>query len=330
MTGRAKPDDQALVTVIVTLYNVAPYLRRCLDSVLRQTYTDLDILLIDDGSTDGSGEIAAEYAGRDPRVRYIRQENRGVAAARNVGLDQAGGEWIAFVDGDDAMTEDAVATLLEAARSAGVRLSVAGHFVCAETRAPKRVALTETLCRDRMSAQKYFLTGGRDHAFPWGKLYHRSVFDTIRYPEGKIYEDVWSLAALVEGAGGCVAVDRPIYYYYLRDSSITYTKDIGKQFQGLEAWLSYEEFIKRNYPALSPFAGDAVAVSCLYFMGRICRAGRRENLNYWERAVDILRAHLPTRSSDGFNLRMAAALFRVSPVLVGHLCHWYSIWENRT
>lgn len=330
MTGVAQPDDRPLVTVIITLYNVAAYLRRCLDSVLGQTYSNLEILLIDNASQDESAGIAAEYGARDSRVRVLRQENRGVAFARNVGVTQARGEWLTFVDGDDAMTGDAVETLLYAARSLGVKLSAAGHFVCTEGWEPRRVKLEEMVCRDALSAQRYFLTTGRGHAFPWAKLYHRDIFDTVRYPEGKVYEDLWTLPAILDAAGGCVAVDRPVYCYYLRSTSITYTGDMGRQLQLLEAWSAYEDFIGSRYPALSGHVDNAMMEACLYLLGRICRAGRRSNGEEWRKVVGILGDKFAAGSPRGIRLKTAAALFRISPVLVGYLCHWYSLWANRT
>ena len=101
-----------MISVIVPVYNVEPYLRKCLDSILAQTYRNLEILVIDDGSTDGSGRICDEYAGRDERIKVFHTENHGLSCARNLGLDNANGEWIGFVDSDDWIEPDMYEVLL--------------------------------------------------------------------------------------------------------------------------------------------------------------------------------------------------------------------------
>ena len=118
------------VSVIIPIYNVAPYLRRCLDSVLAQTYKKLDIILIDDGSTDLSGKMADEYACSDSRVQVIHQENGGLSHARNTGLDMMQGEWLMFVDSDDAIPENAVELLLKAALEKDTDMSMGSYYRC--------------------------------------------------------------------------------------------------------------------------------------------------------------------------------------------------------
>ena len=114
------------ITIIVPVYNVEKYLRRCLDSIIGQTYQNLEILCIDDGSTDSSGEICKQYAAQDERIKVLRQENHGVSAARNKGLDAATGEYIAFVDSDDYIEADMIGRLYQALASAGAECAICG------------------------------------------------------------------------------------------------------------------------------------------------------------------------------------------------------------
>ncbi len=118
-----------MISVIVPVYNVEPYLAGCLDSILSQTYRDLEILLIDDGSTDRGGTICDEYAAKDPRIRVFHTENRGLSAARNRGLDEAKGEYVGFVDSDDRIDPDMFEYLLEAAERTGADVTECGVFV---------------------------------------------------------------------------------------------------------------------------------------------------------------------------------------------------------
>lgn len=120
-------EAQPLITVIVPVYNVEKYLRRCLDSIIRQTYQNLEILCIDDGSIDNSGEICEQYAARDARIKVIHQENQGLSTARNRGLDTATGEYIAFVDSDDYIAADVLEQLYQSAVSSDATCVICGY-----------------------------------------------------------------------------------------------------------------------------------------------------------------------------------------------------------
>lgn len=319
------------VSIIVTMYNVAPYLRRCLKSIIHQSYQNLDIILIDDGSTDGSGDVASIFMKKDRRIRLFSQLNCGVAVARNTGIQQAKGEWIMFVDGDDMLECNAVDVLLSAALKHRTKLCMGSYRVFApnSARHNKFIKVRETDCRDTLSAQKYFLTDGQNHSFPWAKLYHQSVFANVRFPDGKFYEDIWILPYILDAAGGCCVVNHAVYRYYLREGSITFTRDIRKHMDGLNARLSSEAYIQANYPMLSRYAADCVIDFCFFLMGRICRAGRRYNQKYWKFVIETLRKHDAAGSPQNKVKKVAVMLSRANPILTGYLCNAYSYVRNR-
>lgn len=217
-----------LISVIVPVYNVEPYLRRCVDSILRQTYRNLEILLVDDGSTDRSGTICDACAQQDTRVKVIHQKNQGQAAARNHGIDQAKGEYLSFVDSDDFIEERMLETLCRDAAEAGVMLAAAGFRKVSDAVASS--APTEGIGPEIMSGKEAIdslLLSEEIGDFPWNKLYDRRLFDGVRYPEGYIFEDLGTTYRLVERCPRISFRREALYNYYQRaDSTLNQTKKL--------------------------------------------------------------------------------------------------------
>lgn len=221
-----------LMSVIVPVYNVAPYLREALDSVIHQTYSHLEILIIDDGSTDDSGKICDEYAGKDGRIRLIHQENKGLSAARNVGLDQSAGDYIAFLDPDDAFHPSFVEMLLHAVVRTKADVAICRYTVQRTEgaldrykKSGKRGALFPAIgpgIYDRMTALRE-LVGHRINANVWNKLYKKKLWEKLRFPDGRVYEDIETAYKIAERCEKCCVIDSPLYFYRKRPGSITTT-----------------------------------------------------------------------------------------------------------
>ena len=214
--------EQPLISLIVPCYNVEQYLPKCVDSILRQSYHNLEIWLVDDGSPDKCGKICDDYAKQDNRVRVIHKVNGGLSDARNVAIDQATGEWITFVDSDDYLADDCVETLYRLVEKYGCEVSVALFETFYEGETPNisnSLSVEEKMepvkAVEQMFYQKYFDTSA------WAKRYHRRLFeDGIRYPKGLIYEDLATTYLLMLKSNGVAYVDKVVYYYLLRSSSI--------------------------------------------------------------------------------------------------------------
>ncbi len=213
------PLSDTLVSVIVPLYNVAPYLPACLDGLLAQTHRSLEVVLVDDGSTDGSGAICDAYAARDGRVRVLHQHNAGVAAARNAGLDQARGAYISFVDSDDVVSPRFIETLL----GAGADIAQCGFvtelegLACTEGTA-SAPAFERMSSRDASRALQ--LDGTGTWGVLWNKLYRASLFEGLRFPEGRQHEDEFVVWRTLWAAGGVAVTPEPLYFYRQRQGSI--------------------------------------------------------------------------------------------------------------
>lgn len=181
----------AQVSIIVPVFQVEQYLRQCVDSILAQTFTDFELILVDDGSTDQSGAICDEYAGKDARVSVIHTENRGAAAARNTGLDRATGYYIAFVDSDDTIVETMLERMVQVIRDSDCDLVVCNfcHVFSKEQDnfAPPLQEMTLS-GREILASQKLTKNYGV-WTVVWNKLYKRTVLESLRFPEGKYFED---------------------------------------------------------------------------------------------------------------------------------------------
>ena len=215
-------EKQPLISVIVPCYKVEKYLSKCVDSILRQSYQNLEIWLVDDGSPDKCGKICDDYAKRDNRVRVIHKINGGLSDARNVAIDQASGEWITFVDSDDFIADDYVETLYGLAEKYGCEVSVALFSTFYEGGKPNVSNLVEEEEKmEPVKAVEQMFYQKKIDTSAWAKLYHRRLFeDGIRYPKGLLYEDLATTYLLMLKSNGVAFVNKVIYYYLLRASSI--------------------------------------------------------------------------------------------------------------
>lgn len=206
-----------LVTVIIPIYKVEQYLNRCVDSVLSQTYFNLDIILVDDGSPDRCGEICDSYK-NDSRVRVIHQDNKGLSGARNAGLEIAKGEWVTFIDSDDFVANNYVECLLSLCYKYSVNVSQ-----CGVVRGKESVFSEES---EETKERKWdfhilYSSSGREYrTVAWAKLYKLFLFDSLRFPEGKINEDEDTVFKVLYNAGEIAITNQHLYYYYMSSESI--------------------------------------------------------------------------------------------------------------
>ena len=249
-----------LISVIIPVYNVREYLPQCLDSVIRQTYQNIEILVVDDGSTDGSLLICDEFAGKDPRIRVIRAVHGGISAARNIGIENANGVYLTFFDGDDWMEPDAIDTYVRIAKQTGADISCIGSSTeyVDRTHHPKIGLPTdvgETVELDDGRKVRVFRGGDVLTAYVnsqfrevvWNKMFRAEVFAGIRFAEGRTYEDVdltWRIMKNLAESGGTAAVmPDELIHSRMRRSSITHTHSLKNI---VDHWLAqygrYEGF----------------------------------------------------------------------------------------
>lgn len=214
-----------LISIIVPIYNVEKYLERCLNSLVSQTYENIEIILIDDGSSDHSGTICDSYQQKDERIKVIHQQNLGLSAARNVGIRDCVGKYIGFVDSDDWIDKKMYETLYVAIDRAQAQIACCGYWVYeekSEKKSPMSRQCNEFAVLNRDQALHY-LIGAISHSinnFAWNKLYEKRLFDTIFFPEGELFEDSAIMYQLFDRAMKITATGRPLYVYTQRKESI--------------------------------------------------------------------------------------------------------------
>lgn len=220
--------ERKLVSIIVPVYNAENYLKECLDSILIQTYDNLEIVLLDDGSTDSSGKICDEYESKDRRIKVLHTDNHGIATARNTGISIATGEYICFVDSDDIVAPTYVQALYETAAKNDASLVACSYInfddggdvpeVDSET--PHReLVVTEKEMEDDDFAAKYTVK----IVIPINKIYKKTLFEKVKYPQGKIHEDAYVYHRLLHEAGRMILISDPLYFYRIRKDSITHS-----------------------------------------------------------------------------------------------------------
>lgn len=216
-----------LISIIIPVYNVEKYIRKCLDSVCGQTYRNLEIIIVDDGSSDLSGEICEEYQKKDARIRIIRKKNEGQSAARNTGLEQAKGDFIMFVDSDDWIAEDMVAYLYENLEERKADLAICGFYsVIGETE--KKYAAEEDAFLSREEALKELVDNeGKIQNYVWVQMWKRDLTNDIRFPVGRIFEDMSVTYQVIEKADHILLLKEAKYYYNHREGSTMMKKNEG-------------------------------------------------------------------------------------------------------
>lgn len=214
------------ISVIVPVYNVAAYLPQCLDSILAQDYVDLEIILIDDGSTDASGGICDRYAQKDRRIRVIHQKNGGAAAAKNAGLRIATGEYLAFADSDDYLEPEAYGFLMKTLRETGAD-AVQGSF----REVYQNRGEEQRICEETLEDYRFLLRFPKDYscALLWNKLYRRQIFDGVFFEEGhKIDDEYFTYQGFLQPRR-VVRTDRIVYNYRKRASSVMSSPESAEQ-----------------------------------------------------------------------------------------------------
>ncbi|MBO4894986.1 MAG: glycosyltransferase [Clostridia bacterium] len=241
-------DYSSMISVIIPVYKVEPYLRRCVDSVIAQTYKNLEIILVDDGSPDNCGRICDEYALKDSRIKVIHQENRGQSAARNIGLDNATGDYIGFVDSDDYIEPNMYEKLYESLSINNADISICNFE---QVGSLNKVILADSPITDELLTKQDAFSKLTDkrlwyYLVIWNKLYKKNIFSSLRFPEGKICEDNYIIHEVFDNAETIVSVKEILYYYFYRADSITYSPPTVKDLDSIEAFYNRIVFFEKN------------------------------------------------------------------------------------
>lgn len=303
---------EPLISVIVPVYQVEPWLERCVDSIRNQTYRNLEIILVDDGSPDRCGEMCDQFAREDNRILVIHRENRGLSAARNTGLDICRGEYIGFVDSDDYIHPEMYARLYSDICSLGTKLAFCQPMMCYKEKASFPPAKADVAS---FSKEEILEKSLRDIIWfsAWTKLYHNSLFKGLRYPEGRTNED-YPITIRIFDRCDYVAVNyNQLYAYCKRAGSITTSLSVNNAFDQITSGEEVYLYIKKTHPNLDYLAVRILLSACLGFLLKTNNDSSNKNLAKREYALSMIRKYFPDAKhnrhlSNGQKLLLAAAI----------------------
>lgn len=244
--------EEDLISVIVPVYNVEKYIKNCIDSIINQTYKNLEIILIDDGSKDNSGKICDEYTKLDNRIKAIHKKNGGLSDARNVGIDNATGKYITFIDSDDYVENDYVEYLYKLIKKYNVKMSISSYKVICKNETKiidmaknnKDEKLKTQECLRKMLCEKGFTVSACT------KMYEKSLFSDIRFPLGKLCEDNGTTYKLILKCENIIYGNKSNYHYYKRNNSIMTSKFTKHRLDIIDLTDEMVDVVEKEYPEL--------------------------------------------------------------------------------
>lgn len=226
-----------LISIIVPVYNVEEYIQKCVNSIINQTYRNIEIILVNDGSKDKSGEICDKLKQKDNRIKVIHKENGGLSDARNAGLKIANGDYIGFVDSDDYVKEDMFETLYKLNKEHNADISIVSFY---EIYKGKVIGVRDSKKLEELNkiqAIKELLIDTKIQSYAWNKLFKKELFENIEFPKSKNFEDIATTLLLFEKANKVVLLEEPKYYYVRRDNSII----------GVRNYKTYKDYLEVIY-----------------------------------------------------------------------------------
>jgi glycosyltransferase involved in cell wall biosynthesis len=303
----------AVISIIIPVYNVEKFLRKCLTSVIEQTFSDIEILLIDDGSTDKSGIICDEYAKIDKRIKVFHKKNGGLSSARNFGIDNATGDYLGFVDSDDYIERDMYETLLNLIEDNNADMSMCALYdiYCGKPLKVNKEIETFVVCREdaiRMEFEAEIVS-----VTAVNKLYKKELFEDLRYPLGKTAEDAFLIVDLLSKCSSVAITTAQKYNYVHRSDSIT-TKRFNGNIDAIDAYEKNYQTIIEQYPSLEETAKMRLCWANFYVLDHLLFDDRIQFKDIKNRVIEYLRQNVRfILANEQFHIsrKFAAILLRI-------------------
>ena len=258
-----------LISVIVPVYKVEKYLDRCVESIVNQTYKNLEIILVDDGSPDNCGAMCDKWAEKDSRIKVIHKENGGLSDARNAGMDIATGDLMGFVDSDDWIHENYICYMLQAIKICDAEIAACDISIVTDDDSVKSEKMNfDYVEYTNEEAMSYLTQGQKVRAVAWNKLYSKKLLKNERFPYGRFHEDEFFTYKIIGKTNKVLYVNCPLYYYYQRVGSIMNSISV-KHLDALDAYLERIEYLKIKYPQLYRRDKIALCMTCVNMYNKI-------------------------------------------------------------
>ncbi|MCU6747790.1 MULTISPECIES: glycosyltransferase family 2 protein [Lachnospiraceae] len=251
----------AEISVIVPVYKVEPYLHKCVDSILEQSFSDIQVILVDDGSPDSCGDICEEYAQKDTRVQVVHKENGGLSDARNAGIAYTEGNYVIFLDSDDYIERDMLEYLYTNIKTADADMATCGIYEVYKDRIEAQEETPGFVCTGE-EAFRCILQGHTIRGEIWNKLIKKECMEDLRFPKGRLYEDIYYTVDLMQRIKKVAVGTKPKYYYLHREDSITGRAYRPQLFDIIDGYTKNYQVVKKAFPSLEREA------QCLWIWSR--------------------------------------------------------------
>ena len=283
--------QKSVISIIVPVFNVEKYLKRCLNSIINQAFQNFELILVDDGSTDNSGKICDEYKLKDNRIKVIHQENAGLSVARNVGIESAVGQYIGFVDADDYISYNMYEVLYNCLIENNADVAVCGLYNCFANKKVPQYKKKEFYLLDNITALKMALEGVVFSVHAVNKLYKRKLFKDNMFPKGKLSEDAFVIPKVLYESNKVAVKTLPMYYYVHHNDSITTSRYQEKDLDVVNAYFRNLKFVEKNCPQLRRQAEFRLMWAFMYVLDKMILTENlhKEDMSKYLEIIKILK-----------------------------------------
>ncbi len=326
-------NKKPLISVIVPVFRVERYLEKSISSILAQSYRNLEVILVDDGSDDNCPAICDKFQALDSRIKVIHKENEGLSQARNIGLRHATGDYIGFVDSDDWIELNMYEVLMSLLQKTGADIAICNRQVESgdSKDTPRDVDYSTIMQYTNEEALRLLVSSeGIIGNAVWDKLYRRDVLSNFKFPKGRIYEDVLWTCWVLGNARLISAIDVPLYHYFKRTDSLSRDDkhSVARAMDKIEMLQRRLVYIRENYPSLEQLAVMKLQISCCKEYINIS-----QNKKQFDADGEIRRGlyrqfcqagPIRIRGTDGLTMKLGLLLFKICPgflVMVFSICH---------
>lgn len=314
--------SKGLISIIVPVYNVEQYLDQCVQSIVEQTYSNIEIILVDDGSTDNCPAMCNSWAEKDTRVKVIHKTNGGLSDARNAGLAVAKGEYVGFIDSDDYISKDMYELLLNSILDNNSDISICGiQLFWEDGTEPKMLSADGSYVLNKEEALLSVINESLIKQPVVYKLYKYNLIKDLLFPVGKYHEDVFWTYLAVARAENISIFDNPCYFYRQRNNSIMNSSYSLKRLDGLEAVYLRTSFIQKNIPALANAAKSSLWFSCIYTMQMVTKHCSKEDMRTAKSFVNNYLDMFPIRSVFKINITFKQRVWLLLARISFTLCY---------
>lgn len=275
-------EKNPLVSVLLPVYNTENYLKKCIESVLNQNYENIELIIIDDGSTDNSGKICDFYEIKDKRVRVLHKSNEGKSAALNIAIGMANGEYITFIDSDDWVDKNIYSELINALIKYDADIVNCGFYHEYKNKSNEFKSSSLKIYDGNTLIENCYKDGYVNYAI-WSKLYKKEIFNSILFPSNCQYEDAYIYFLVLEKIKKCIVLPKALYHYRQRKGSITYNYFNEKQLELINVHKKNKKYIEEKYPILKSFINKDLLLAYKQILQSIVLS----NLKYDELSFNV-------------------------------------------